>query len=130
MGAPVVTTGAMAMCSFGLAPSSLAALPVRRVLVEGKPPLCTPDIAPAVNIPPFAMCQSPANPTVAAATIAALGVLTPMPCVPMVAGPWMPGAAKTVIGGMPALTAGSTCTCTWGGMISITFAGSLKSMAG
>jgi hypothetical protein len=30
---------------------------------------------------PFAYCTSPANPTVAAATEAALGVLTPMPCI-------------------------------------------------
>jgi hypothetical protein len=32
------------------------------------------DYAPIVNIPPFAMCQSLANPTVATATTAALGV--------------------------------------------------------
>ena len=52
------------------------------------------------------MCTSLTNPTVAAATTAALGVLTPMPCIPVVAGPWKPGAAKTMIGGKPALVIG------------------------
>jgi hypothetical protein len=130
MGNPIVATGAMAMCSFGVAPSTLNALPVRRIMVEGKPVLGIPDIAPAVNIPPFGMCNSLANPTVAAATAAALGVLTPMPCIPAPAGPWTPGAPKTTVGGVPCLTAGSMCNCMWGGAISITFAGTVKSMAG
>jgi len=60
---------------------------------------------------------------------AALGVLTPMPCVPVPLGPWKPGAAKTQIGGTPALTAGSTCNCTWGGVITIGFPGSIKTQS-
>jgi hypothetical protein len=82
-----------------------------------------------VNIPPFGMCASLANPTVAAATTAALGVLTPMPCTPMVVTPWAPGAPRTLIGGKPALTAGSTCTCAYGGAITITMPGALRTTA-
>ena len=81
------------------------------------------------NIPPFGMCTSLANPTVAAATSAALGVLTPMPCLPAVVAPWVPGAPRTLIGGKPALTSGSTCTCAYGGVISLTFPGAVRTMA-
>ena len=38
----------------------------------------------------------------AAATAAALGVLTPMPCIPVTAAPWMPGVPQVLIGNMPA----------------------------
>ena len=68
-------------------------------------------------------------PTVAAATSAALGVLTPMPCVPAVVAPWVPGAPRTLIGGKPALTSGSTCTCAYGGVISLTFPGAVRTTA-
>ena len=60
-------------------------------------PMCTgsaantADVAPMVNVPPFGMCQLISNPMVAAATAAALGVFTPMPCVPVPAGTWIPG---------------------------------------
>jgi len=81
------------------------------------------DFAPMENIPTFAMCMSPANPEVAAATSAAQGVLTPMPCVPVTVAPWSPGSATVTIGEIPALTDDSTCTCAWGGMISIGSAG-------
>jgi hypothetical protein len=66
------------------------------------------------------MCSSPSNPTVASATTAALGVLTPMPCVPVTPGPWTPGAATVLIGNMPALDSTSMLTCNWGGVIQIT----------
>ena len=101
-----------------MAPSVLNVIPSARVMVEGKPAASIMDIAPMTNIPPFGMCMSLSNPTVAAATAAALGVLTPMPCVPVTT-PWKPGAAKTMVGGMPALTVGSTCQCSWGGVIQI-----------
>ncbi|MGL4604236.1 MAG: hypothetical protein ACRCU9_08815 [Iodobacter sp.] len=39
-----------------------------------------------LNIMPIGTCMSPATPMVAAATAAAMGVLTPMPCIPMAAG--------------------------------------------
>ena len=87
------------MCSFGLAPATLSVLPPRPI-VEGKPAATITDIAPGVNIPPFGMCTSLVNPMVAAATAAALGVLTPMPCVPMPVGPWKPPAAQTTMNGI------------------------------
>ena len=123
-----VALGAALQCSFGMAPSSLTPLPAPRVLVEGKPAATITDFAPLVNVAPFGMCTSLANPTVASATAAALGVLTPMPCVPVTT-PWKPGAARTLIGGKPALTAGSTCNCAWGGIIQVVFPGAVRTQS-
>jgi hypothetical protein len=81
------------------------------------------DYIPMVNIPTFGMCQSPANPQVAAATAAALGVLTPMPCIPMTTAPWSPGSATMKINNFPVLLDSDTCMCNWAGSISIKFAG-------
>lgn len=78
---------------------------------------------PMVNIPPFGMCTSLANPTVASATSAALGVLTPMPCVPATAAPWTPGSATVMVDNMPALNNTSKCMCNWGGVIQFTVPG-------
>jgi hypothetical protein len=111
--------GAMLQCSFGVAPSSLSVLPVNKVLT-GTPDANIMDNKPMVNIMPFGMCSSPANPTVAAATAAALGVLTPMPCVPVTTAPWAPGAPTVLIANMPALDNSSKLMCTWGGVIQIT----------
>jgi hypothetical protein len=65
------------------------------------------------------MCSSPANPQVAAATAAALGVLTPMPCMPVLSAPWAPGSPTVLIGGYPALNQTSKLICNWGGVIQI-----------
>lgn len=130
MGAFCAVTGAMLQCTFGLAPSSLVSLPISRVTIEGRPAAVVTDTAPGVNVPPFGMCSSLANPTVAAATAAALGVLTPMPCVPTIVGTWLPGALRTTIGGSRALTAGSMCNCAWGGVISMTMPGAVRTTAG
>ncbi len=123
-------TGAVLKCSFGAAPAPFNALPAPRVLIGGRPAGVLTDMAPAVNIPPFGLCQNPANPVVAAATAAALGVLTPMPCVPVPAGGWLKTAAKVQFGGKPALTDGSTLMCVWGGQISVQFAGQINVTAG
>ena len=55
-------------CSFGLAPSSLVVLPVNRVMTGNQPAANIMDHMPMVNILPFGMCSSLANPAVAAAT--------------------------------------------------------------
>ena len=114
-----VVMGALLSCSFGAAPAKLGVLPVNRVNAEGQPAATIMDHKPMVNIAPFGVCKSMANPTVSSATSAAMGVLTPMPCIPAPSSPWTPGAAKTRIAGQPALHAKCTCTCNWGGMIKI-----------
>jgi uncharacterized Zn-binding protein involved in type VI secretion len=129
MGKPAATATATLICSFGLAPSTLSVLPLKRVMIEGKPAAVMTDAAPLVNIPPFGMCTSLANPTVAAATSAALGVLTPMPCVPATAA-WANGATTTQIGGTPALTMGAQCTCSYGGVIQILNPGAVRTTEG
>lgn len=127
---PMAATSAMLQCTFGMAPSTLSVLPISRVFVEGKPVAAITDNITAMNIPPFGMCQSLANPTVAAATAAALGVLTPMPCIPATPAPWTPGMPTVLVAGKPVLTAGSMCMCAFGGVITMTFPGTTRSLAG
>ncbi|CBG90124.1 DUF4280 domain-containing protein [Citrobacter rodentium] len=128
MSCPGVCQGAMLQCSFGLAPASLMVLPKSRTLVNGVPMANIMDNQPFVNILPFGMCNSMANPSVAAATAAALGVLTPMPCLPMTMAPWVPGSPTVLTGGMPALTAQSKLMCNWGGVIQIVFPGQVTTV--
>lgn len=118
-----VCMGATLMCSFGMAPSSLTVLPTNMTFAGGPVAATIMDNVPCLNIMPFGMCQSPSNPTVAAATAAALGVLTPMPCVPMTAAPWTPGSPTVMIGSMPALNNSSKLMCSWGGIIQVTVPG-------
>ena len=114
-----VCGGAMLTCSFGMAPSVLNVLPVARV-VSNTPLATIMDNVPLVNVMPFGLCQNPANPAVAAATAAAMGVLTPMPCIPVIPGPWIPGAPTVLIGGKPALNNTCKLMCAYGGVIQIT----------
>ncbi len=125
-----VCNGAQLTCSFGTAPSSLLVLPTNKVLTSSLPAATVQDMQPFVNILPFAMCTSMANPTVVSATAAAMGVLTPMPCIPVPAGIWVPGVPKTLIGGVPAIDNSCTLTCAYGGVITITNAGQQKETIG
>jgi hypothetical protein len=121
--------GAMLMCTMGMAPSSLVVLPTNMVLCTGEMPAANiMDFIPMVNIMPFAMCMSPANPMVAAATAAAMGVLTPMPCIPMTVAPWVPGAPTVLLAEMPTLDSTSTLMCMWAGVISIVMPGEMTVM--
>jgi hypothetical protein len=106
-------------CSFGTAPANLMVLPANRC-VTSQPLATIMDNKPMVNILPFAMCQSMANPAVASATAAAMGALTPMPCMPVTAAPWAPGAPTVQIGNFPALNNSSKLMCNWGGVIQLT----------
>ena len=94
-----VTQGAVLQCSFGLSPCTL-------VITVPSRPKCTLS-----------------NPTVSSATSAAMGVLTPMPCVPVISSPWSPGSSQVKVGGIAALTDNSKCMCSYGGNISITSPG-------
>src|ERR1700746_3269071 len=98
-----VCMGASMMCTMGMAPSSLVVLPTNRVMTDEVPDANIMDHIPMVNIMPFGMCSSLANPTVAAATSAALGVLTPMPCIPNTPSPWVTGAPTVMLGNAPTL---------------------------
>lgn len=126
MGAAVVT-GATLMCPFGTTPAQLNATTQAAVFGESKPVATIMDNAPGSNIPAFGMCMSLANPQVAAATAAALGVLTPQPCAMMPAGPWQAVKPTLMIGGKPVLTQESMLLCSMGmGMISIISPGQAK----
>lgn len=119
-----VCMGATIMCSFGVAPSSLIVIPKGPPVMAGGPLAATiMDHIPIANIPPFGMCTSLANPAVAAATAAALGVLTPMPCVPVIPAPWVTGSPTVLINNYPALNNTSKCMCTWAGVISVVYPG-------
>lgn len=113
-----VCGGATLSCPFGMAPSALMVTPEKKVF--NNMPVATIDSnKPMVNIMPFGMCTSPSNPQVAAATAAALGVLAPMPCLPVISAPWTPGSPTVLIGGKPALNQTSKLMCNWGGVIQI-----------
>ena len=114
-----VTSTATLQCSFGMAPSKLVVLPDKRVMLANKPMGTITDFKPMINIFPFGMCTSLANPTVASATSAAMGVLTPMPCIPAILAPWIGGKMNYIVGNQPALVNTCTCQCMWGGVVSI-----------
>ena len=114
----IVCSGASLMCSFGTAPSNLVATNAPMTLVDGKPAATVADAAPMTNIMPFGMCTTRSNPQVAAATAAALGVLTPQPCVPATAS-WIPSQMTVLAGGKPCVTQDAKCMCMYGGNISV-----------
>lgn len=114
MANPVVNT-AMCTCSFGAAPAVLPVTSQQTVMTCNLPQATIMDNHP----PTFGMCSSMANPSVAAATAAASGVLTPMPCSPVTPAPWVPGAPTVLVCGKPLLNNSSKLMCTFGGAISI-----------
>ena len=114
-----VTGGAVMTCTFGMAPSTLTILPKAKVM-SAMPLATIMDNVPMVNILPFGMCSSLSNPTVASATSAAMGVLTPMPCIPVFPAPWTPGSPTVLIGGKPALNNSCKLMCAYGGTVSVT----------
>lgn len=117
--ARLVVDGATLKCSFGSMPSTLGVLPANRRWSSNRPAANILDHVPQVNIRPFGMCSTPSNPQVATATAAALGALTPQPCLPVTAAPWTPGSPTVSLVVSPLLNDTSTCACGWGGQISV-----------
>lgn len=107
-----VCGGAMLKCSFGKLPSMLNVLPDKKVV--NNLPVATIDCnKPMVNILPFGMCQAPSNPAV----IAAAG--SPVPCVPVIPAPWIPGSPTVLVGGKPALNKNCKLMCAYMGIIEV-----------
>ena len=96
MANPVVQT-AVCTCSFGMAPAVMTVTSQQTVT----------------------MCGCPANPAVAAATAAAIGALTPAPCVPATVS-WAPGCPTVTVCGRPLLNNTSKLMCPYGGVIQVT----------
>ena len=122
----VVNTATL-QCPFGAALSTFVVTPENRVMSGNQPAANIMDFVPMKNIMSFGTCMSLANPTVASATAAAQGVLTPMPCIPVTT-PWKPGATSVLLGYMPALDNTCTCQCTWGGVITVVNPGQTTEM--
>ena len=119
-----VCMGATLQCSFGSAPSKLIVLPFKNALTT-TPAANILDNKPMINIMPFGVCLSLAFPATAAATAAALGVLTPMPCIPLTPAPWVIGSPTILVANMPTLNNSSKLFCVWGGVIQIIHPGQM-----
>lgn len=117
----LLTTGCVLTCTMGDIPSVFIALdlPGKPVVDGGFAAATIAEIIPEANIPSFGMCNSPTNPEVIAATAAALGVFTPMPCIPIVPDPWDPPSAVAHYTELPLATVTSKCMCIWEGEISV-----------
>jgi hypothetical protein len=122
-----VNSGSTLKCTQGLAPSTLM-VAVPMVAASTMPAANIMDHKPVVNIMPFGVCMSIANPTVAAATSAALGVLTPMPCIPATSSPWAPGAPTVLIANQPAVDNTCKLMCNWAGVIQVVSPGQTTHM--
>lgn len=116
---PVVVQGTLLKCSFGNVPIPIMVLPDRKVNAT-MPVAVKEDHIPFVNILPFGMCSNPANPMLAAATAAALGVLTPVPCVPCTLQDWTKPCQKVKVKGKEAINMDSRLQCAYGGNIEVT----------
>jgi hypothetical protein len=110
-----VSTGAEVECTFGDAPGVFSASSEN--VAATTPSGVITDVE-EENITPFGMCSAPTNPEVAAATAAAFGTLTPVPCVPVLT-PWTPGAVGVTINGIAALDDECECMCAWAGVITV-----------
>ena len=118
-----VCSTARIQCSCGDKISTLTVFPDRTVWLTGQPQANISDHTSLKNIAPFGRCHTTAYPPTGAATAAAHGKLTPMPCVPNTPFPWMGGKNDVILKGQPALLKSSTLKCICGGTITITFDG-------
>jgi hypothetical protein len=87
------------------------------VTVGGQPAATVLDCKPMVNILPFGKCTSLKNPLV-------LASMQPQVCVPITAGPWIPGGPPAAsIAGVPMLSDSAKLLCAWAGVIRFESAG-------
>lgn len=115
-----VCSGAKIKCSFGDKIAQLTVYPDRTVFLTGQPMANISDHISLYNIAPFGKCHTTSFPPTGAATAAAHGKLTPMPCLPGTNSNWMNGKNDYIIKGDPALLKSSFCRCCYGGVITIT----------
>lgn len=113
---PIIIQGTPLTCSFGNAPAPIMVLPDKKVN-SMLPVAVKSDHVPFLNILPFGMCSNPANPMVIAATAAAMGVLTPVPCIPCTAQDWTGACGRVKIKGKEAINMDSRLQCLYGGCI-------------
>jgi hypothetical protein len=117
-----VAATAVTVCTFSLGGATSTFVPTPRpVLSSSLINGVIIDIIPFTNIIPFPMCCSPSNPAFIAATSAALGVPTPVPCTPVTQAPWAPGVPSVQITNIPVLDNTCKLNCMLGGVISIMF---------
>lgn len=110
--------GATLQCQFGMSPSKLVVIDPLRPKISNKFMANIMDYIPMANVMPFGMCKSLSNPQVSAATSAAMGALTPMPCIPVLTAPWSPAGQEKVCK-LPVLLDNAKLMCMWGGSIEI-----------
>jgi hypothetical protein len=120
-----VVSGATYMCSFGTTPGTLNVTSQAATILSNMPAATIQDVAPMASVTPCGMCTTVSNPAVAAATAAALGVLTPQPCIPVPVGVWL-GGKGPMISGIPGLSNEAKLLCSYGGMINIVSPGQSK----
>lgn len=114
-----VCSTAKMKCSCGDKISTLTVFPDRTIWLTGQPQANISDHISMRNIAPFGKCHTTAYPPTGAATAAAHGKLTPMPCVPGTTICWKNGKNDVLLQNSPALLATSTCRCIYGGVISV-----------
>lgn len=122
-----VCNGAITSCPFGLAPGMLTIIPSTAMCSYLPMGTCISCI-PFVNITPFGLCTSLANPITAAQTAAAFGVLTPGTCIPTPIGTWAPLKPSLMSKTGPLLTSDSILSCAFGGVIKINMPAQFKVM--
>ena len=122
------STGALLSCPMGLVPTPLNVIPKNMFGLTGPIAACT-DCVPFLNIVPFGVCKSLLNPSTAALTAAAFGVLTPGPCIPTPAGIWIPTKPNVMGITGPILSNNSMLICAFGGVIKVNIPGQFKVMA-
>ncbi|MCR4555418.1 MAG: DUF4280 domain-containing protein [Alphaproteobacteria bacterium] len=114
--------GALLSCPMGLTPTPLTVIPKNLFGPTGPMATCL-DCVPFLNIAPFGVCKSLLNPSTAALTAAAFGVLTPGPCIPTPTGPWIPTKPNIVGITGPILADSSILMCAFGGVIKVNMPG-------